>query len=323
MPSQSYPGGARFAFTVVDDTDVATVANVAPLYRLLEELGFRTTKTVWPLAYHEGPSDYTESQTLEDSDYRAFVQDLGRRGFEITWHGATMESSTRERTMDGLDRFRAALGEYPRLHVNHSYNRENIYWGAERVDDPVLRRFLARFGDQNVGHYQGTLSGSPFYWGDLCQRHFTYARNLTFSEINLARVNPNMPYRDPARPLVPWWFSSSDADNVLEFNQLLRDENQERLESEGGFCIVATHFGKGFVNGGRVHPETRRLLEQLAARRGWFPTASELLDWLRARRDGQTLPVGEWKQMQWRWFRDQIVRRVRSRFRGSWQELAA
>ena len=41
-----FPHGKRFAFTIVDDTDVATVANVKPLYDLLHELGFRTTKRI-------------------------------------------------------------------------------------------------------------------------------------------------------------------------------------------------------------------------------------------------------------------------------------
>jgi len=40
MPSRSleFPYGKRFAFTVLDDTDVATVQNVAPVYALLERL---------------------------------------------------------------------------------------------------------------------------------------------------------------------------------------------------------------------------------------------------------------------------------------------
>ena len=43
------------------------------------------------------------------------------------------------------------------------------------------------------------------------------------------------------------WFSSADADDCQAFNRLLRPERQERLAGEGGYCIVATHLGKGFV----------------------------------------------------------------------------
>src|SRR5438034_4889586 len=101
MPSRSleFPYGKRFAFTVLDDTDVATVQNVAPVYALLERLGMRATKTVWPLGCPEGSRNFSSSQTLDDPEYYAFVADLPRRGFEIASHGATMESSTRERTV--------------------------------------------------------------------------------------------------------------------------------------------------------------------------------------------------------------------------------
>src|SRR5207249_1075031 len=48
--------------------------------------------------------------------------------------------------------------------------------------------------------YQGHRPGSPFWWGDLCVEQIEYVRNLTFSEVNLLRVNPSVPYRDPSRP---------------------------------------------------------------------------------------------------------------------------
>jgi hypothetical protein len=43
-----WPNGKRFAFTIVDDTDDATVQKVRPVYDFLLELGIRSTKTVWP-----------------------------------------------------------------------------------------------------------------------------------------------------------------------------------------------------------------------------------------------------------------------------------
>lgn len=299
-----FPGGKRFAFTIVDDTDVATVRNVKPVYDLLYELGLRTTKTIWPVRCPEGSKNFSSSQTLEDEDYRDFVLDLQRRGFEITWHGATMESSLRERTSAALDRFRDLLGAYPRIHVNHARNRENLYWGVDRLDDPVVRSIYARLSKTPAGFYVGGVEGSPYWWGDLCRRHFLYGRNLTTNDINTRGFNPSMPYRDPARPLIPWWFSATDAEDAAEFNALLRSDNQERLEAEGGFCIIATHFGKDYVRSGEVDPVTRRLLEELARRPGWFVPVGELLDWLRAQRHDETLPPAEWRRMQWRFVLD-------------------
>ena len=319
-PQFEFPHRKRFAFTVVDDTDVATVANVKPLYNLLHELGLRTTKTVWPVGCPEGSSNFSSSQTLDDADYRAFVVDLQQRGFEITWHGATMETSPRARTIAGLNRFREIFGAYPRLHLNHSHNRENVYWGAGRLDSRILRAVVARFTGRPAEYFTGHVKDSPFWWGDMCSKHLMYGRNLTTNSINTARFNPSMPYRDPARPLIPWWFSASDAEGVVEFNQLIHPHQQERLQREGGICIVGTHFGKDFVREGVVNPVTRARLEDLSRRPGWFPTAGQLLDWLRARHEaplGSTgfLPTSEWRRMQWQFVIDLVSRKLRRRKR--------
>ena len=310
-----FPDGKRFAFTILDDTDVATTANVMPIYRLLESLGMRTTKTVWPVGCPEGSPNFSTSDTLEDAEYRAFVVDLQRRGFEIASHGATMESSPRERTLAALARFRELFGADPKVHANHSYNRENVYWGLARIDDPILRLMYRRTNGRPPGWYEGDRPGSPWWWGDVCAERISYVRNLTFDTLNLATINPSMPYHDPKRPLVRWWFSSTDAESVTEFNRLLEPARVSALEREGGYCIVATHLGKGFVQGGEVHPLTRQRLEALASRPGWFCTTGELLDFLRERRTGSGLPSAEWRRMQWRWATDLMTRRIAGRWR--------
>jgi hypothetical protein len=314
-PRLQFPEGKRFAFTVMDDTDVATVENIQPIYRLLESLGLRTTKTVWPVRCEEGYGDFWFSETLDDPHYRDFVIDLQARGFEIAFHGATMQTSTRERTVRALERFRCAFGTPPRVYANHSYNRENVYWGAERLDDPLLRLLFGRaFGPPD--RYGGHRPESPYWWGDLCAEQIEYVRNLTFSGINVLRINPSLPYRDPKRPCVRWWFSAADAGDVHAFNHLLRPENQDRLEAEGGVCIVATHFGKGFCRDGKLNSETRRLLESLAARNGWFRPVGDVLDWLRAQRASEGLPPREWRRMQWRWAWDTAARHLAELRRG-------
>lgn len=310
MPSFLFPGGKRFAFTVIDDTDVATVENIRPIYQLLADLGLRCTKTVWPMPCPEGSKNFGVSQTLGDPEYREFVVDIQRAGFEIGWHGATMESSNQQRTLAGLERFKEVFGHYPRVHTNHASNRENIYWGTSRIDRPLLKYLYGRAMSVPPDYYLGHVDGSRYWWGDLCARHIHYVRNLTFNDINLARINPSMPYHDPMRPLVGWWFSATNAEDVLEFNDLLSEHNQDRLEKEAGICVVATHFGKGFVQGGKVLPVTQEKLTTLAQRPGWFPTVSELLDWLRAQRASDILPPREWNRMQRRWALDRIQRRL-------------
>ena len=63
-----WPQGKSFAFTIVDDTDESTIENTKPVYDVLAGLGFRTTKTVWPLRPHtKGHYPYG---SLEDDRYR-------------------------------------------------------------------------------------------------------------------------------------------------------------------------------------------------------------------------------------------------------------
>ncbi|HEY8506875.1 MAG TPA: hypothetical protein VIL32_00880 [Steroidobacteraceae bacterium] len=308
-----YPGGARFAFTIFDDTDDATVENVAPVYALLRELGMRTTKTVWPLPCPEGSKLFFAGQTLADPEYAAFVRKLASQGFEIAFHCATMESSTRERVLEGLEAFRRFTGSWPRAHANHAHNRENLYWGADRVDFAPVRLFYRLTNGHSGDWFQGHVPGSSYWWGDVCRERIEYVRNLTFDEVNLLRINPSMPYHDPSRPHVRWWFSATDAEDCRAFNYILSEAAQDRLANEGGVCIVATHLGKGFCRDGRVDPRTEHLLRRLASLGGWFPTVSELLDWLRQQRNGEaTLPAAEWRSMQVRWAVDLVKRRLRS-----------
>ena len=308
-----YPGGARFAFTILDDADDGRVDNLRPIYDLLTSLGMRTTKTLWPFRF-DGPSHFFACETLDDPGFREWAIELHGRGFEVSWHCASYESSERERTVAALARLHDLFGVTPRVHANHSHNRENLYWGQDRFDLPLLGTLVRLAQGTPRDHYGGHVPGTPFWWGDLCEGTVVYARNLTFSELNLARMNPSMPYADPRRPLVPYWFSTSDAENVEEFNTLTAPERIEKLESEGGFTIVSTHLGKGFVKNGEVDPTTRRNLEFIAGRKGWYPTTGELLDWLKEHGGGKRIPRSEWLRMQTRYATDLARRAVNDRF---------
>lgn len=306
-----FPAGRRFAFTIMDDTDVATVANVKPVYDLLFDLGFRTTKTVWPFAWRGSNSNFESSETLEDAPYLKFVQELAERGFEIASHGATMQSSERPATQAALNRLVEVFGSAPRVYANHATNRENLYWGVGRIDNPLLRVLYSRVNGRPADFYQGHVQGTPWWWGDLCQMHHEYVRNLTFTHLNILRANPTVPYHDPRRPLVPWWFSAADAENCEEFVRVCRRERVNELEAEGGVCILATHFGKGYTKDGVVDARFRAILEDIAGRKGWFVPVGQLLDYLRAQRTGaEELSPSEWRRMQWKWAQDLLARRL-------------
>jgi hypothetical protein len=299
MPTR-FPDNKTFAFSIFDDTDEATVANVGPVYRLLADLGFRTTKSVWPLANVPGAS--LGGETLQDAGYLDFVRGLQAEGFEIGWHNARNGDSPRAVTRQGLEVFADLLGAPPRTHCNHHDNQDNLYWGPERLHSRLLRLGynLATRG-RNRGRFSGQWEGSPYFWGDLASAHLRYVRNFVFDEINLDLINPTLPYREPGKPYVRAWFSSSEGGTVESFCRLLGEENQDRLEAQGGVCLVYTHFAKGFFADGELHPDFARLLRRLAEKNGWFVPVETLLDHLRAGPQALVIPPAELYRMEKRW----------------------
>lgn len=304
-----FPPGKSFAFSVLDDTDDSTLANVGPVYSLLREYGLRTTKTAWPLDCPAGSRHFFAAETLQDKAYLSFVHDLVDDGFELAFHGATMESSPRERTLEALEFLRNEFGRYPRLACNHGQNRENLYWGAERFRTPGLRFLSRRFLGGQGDAYEGHREGSPFFWGDVAREAIEYVRNFTFDGLNLLEGDPDTPYHVASAPYVRYWFSTTDAPDVEAFNRVVSRERIDRLEAEGGVCIVSTHFGKGFVRDGRVNPATARLLRYLAAKAGLFAPVSEVLDRLRVEGRGQTLSRRKILQLELRFLAARVRRR--------------
>jgi len=300
----SFPDNKKFAFTIFDDTDLSTVESIAPVYRLLTELGMRTTKSVWPLAsVAEGKYG---GCSLQDPEYLKLVLDLQSRGFEIALHNVRNHHSPRTVVEQGFAEFFRLIGHYPQAHANHSRNRENLYWGAARFK---LLKLLYAIGSWFLGErsFEGHCPDSELFWGDLCHQHLEYVRNFVFREINLDRVNPTMPYHDPATPWVKYWFSSCDGSDVDSFCELLSESNQNRLERERGVCIVYTHFACGFVKDGAVDTRFEHLLRGLARRDGWFVPVSQLLNNLRVQRKPERIPHAEYFAMEGRWAYEKLA----------------
>jgi hypothetical protein len=251
------PGNKQFAFTILDDTDLSTVENIQPIYRLLAELGLKTTKSVWPLSsVNDGRLG---GSSLQEDKYRRFVLDLKEQGFEISLHNVRNHHSTREVVKEGLEEYR-----YPRIHANHSTNRDPIYWGAAR-----FTRFRTLYTAGTALHtrypFEGHNPATPHFWGDLCRGTIEYVRNFVFREINLDRINPTMPYQDSARPYVNYWFSSCTGANAASFCETLSEANQNRLAAENGVCIMYSHLACGFVKAGKVHVENRKTVAQTSS----------------------------------------------------------
>jgi hypothetical protein len=302
-----FPNDKRFAFTVFDDTDLSTVENVAPVYHFLSELGMRTTKSVWPLPNSAGAR--IGGQALDDASYLAFVLGLQRSGFEIALHNVRNHDAPRKIVRQGIESFQEILGHPPRTQCNHDTNRENLYWGPARLESRLLRTVYNLATRLQYRHfYQGHVENSEYFWGDLCRANISYVRNFVFDEINLDAINPTMPYHDPSKPFVNFWFSSSDGGSIDSFCKMLSEANQDKLEEAGGVCIMYTHFAKGFVEGRSIHTGFARLMRRLSEKNGWFVPVADLLDHLRLTRASSVIGIAERIRMERRWFLSKLYK---------------
>jgi hypothetical protein len=303
----TFPGGKRFAFTIFDDTDVGTLDSIRPIYELLRHLGFRTTKTVWPLDY-AGDSAFAGSATLEDSRYCDYLRTLQSQGFEMAFHGATMETALRNDTARALERFRNIFGHAPTSYAAHSYNRDNLYWGRHRFQSRLWRALYSATAGRGEPDYAGHVPGSDVYWLDLAPE-LRYVRSFTFAGIDLNRVTQRFPYSTAGAPRIKGWFPSCDADNVQEFVELLDERHQDALESDNGICILSTHLGKGFVRDGQVREDVVRALESLSRRPGWFVPLTTLLDYVASQRKIGQLSRWQLFGLEGLWFLHTLRRR--------------
>jgi len=299
-----WPDGRDFAFTIFDDTDLASLQRLVPVYSMLDDLALRTTKSVWAVKGEGRPG--VGGATCEDPEYLAWTLELQAQGFEIGSHGATYLTSTRDRVIESLERFRTIYGHDPLSLANHTGCAESIYWGPNRVSGihRLAYNILTRFDRSNL--FRGHREGDPLFWGDLCRARVRYVRNFTFNDIDTLAACPMMPYHDPERPFVNAWFASSEGASLDVFNRCLSEANQDRLEAGRGACIMYTHLAAGFVNDGVLDRRFEELMKRLASKNGWFVPVTTLLDFL-APADGPTIiSGGQRRDLERRWLRSKV-----------------
>ena len=299
-----WPDGKAFAFTVFDDTDLATVENVTPVYDLLNDLGLRTTKSVWAISGDGIPR--IGGATCDDPAYREWTLRLQAKGFEIGSHGASPVTAQREVVIGSVDRFRDIFGHDPGTLANHSGCLDSIYLGEDRVGGLSRFAYNLMTGFRRRGMFRGHREGDPLFWGDVCRDRIRYVRNFTYADINTLAACPVMPYHDPERPYVRAWFASSEGADVEAFTRCITETAQDRLEEAGGACIMYTHFASGFWRDGRLDPRFRALMERMAARNAWFVPVSTLLDYIVDQRGLTVLTPGQRGALERRWLRSKI-----------------
>lgn len=275
-----WPDGKKFALTIVDDTDSASVSNVKPVYDYLYKAGLKFTKTVW---VYPSRNKY-KGETLSEENYKHFIKDLAGKGFEIGFHGAGSGEFHRDEIISALDKFKCVIGYYPKIHVNHASNPDTIYWGSKRFSFPInkLYDFSRKLLKAKKVCSQGEDIASKVFWGDYCKKYIKYIRNRVFSDINTLKCDKKMPYIERDKEQYSnYWFSSSDGYGFNTFIKLLSKKNIDRLIYEGGCCIVYTHFGYGFVDeSGELREDFKNVIDYLSKQNGWYVPASELLDYI-------------------------------------------
>ena len=280
-----YPDGKNFAFTVTDDPDGTRLEKIKPVYELLTDLGFRTTVAVWVLEATRSngepdvAGDFDYGDTLEREHYRDYIRSLSERGFEIAIHTASGGNDPRQNTELAYAEFRSLVGYYPKIAIMHAENLDNVYWG-NRVLNNSVGRWILRSLISKAGHpFSGDDPASAYYWGDLLKARTRYVRLWGTPHIDTLSFNPSMPYHDPNKPLVNYWFSFSDGNDGSTFGDLVSKENVDELAANRGASVVYAHFANGFVNEGKIDRKFEQGLRYLAGKKdGWFVTTSELLD---------------------------------------------
>jgi hypothetical protein len=276
MKNNKIPYNKKFIFTIIDDTDDAFLENIVPIYDLLHKNNIITTKTVWVYP----PRDITESKgdSLQREEYLSFIKDIKKKGFEIGLHNVGSGDYTRNEIINGLEEFNEKLGFYPSLHVNHSYNKDNIYSGSKRFSFPL--NWIVKFFYSHYDTFFGDTKGSDYFWGDYHKKHIKYGRNYEIDGINTIKKMPNMPYKDKIfDEYANYWFASTFASNQWLFNYKINEESIDKLESDSGICILYTHLGY-FMQNGEIDKGFERMINYIGKKDGWFVPVSEVMEFL-------------------------------------------
>jgi hypothetical protein len=115
-----------------------------------------------------------------------------------------------------------------------------------------------------------------------------------------------MPYYDPKRPYVKNWYASSEGPRLESYLTTLAEENQDRLEAEGGACIMYAHLASGFYEDGKLDSRFRNLMDRLSRKNCWFVPVRTLLDYIRKQRGEHTLSEQERNELERSWLKHKM-----------------
>lgn len=118
----------------------------------------------------------SQGDSLQRPEYLKFIKELKDKGFEIGIRNIGSGDYTRDEVIKSIEEFKAKPGEYPKIHVNHSYNKDSIYGEYKRFNYPnnVL---VKKVYPQCSGVFQGDIFNSKYLWEDIFAHLGYFMRN--------------------------------------------------------------------------------------------------------------------------------------------------
>lgn len=283
-----------FAFLIIDDTDCSTLPNIKEIYDLLFNNGLRTNKTIWVYPARDEPKNFGDS--LSNERYKNWIKDLQKKGFEIGIHNVGSGDFKREEIISGLNIYNDILGGFPKIHVNHSYNKDNIYSGDERFSK--FLRFLINIFYPNYTGFKGNDENSKYFWGDYHKKIIKYSRNFELPKLDLTNYFSRLPYvyRDKLK-YSNYWYPVTFAPNPWLWKKIVSLKAIDELEKNNGIAIVYTHFGYYHFEHNKIDPYFVESIEHLGSKNGWYVTLSEFLDYQLKNIDQKKLEIGALKEL--------------------------
>lgn len=264
-----------FRFTIIDDTDDATLENIKPIYDFLTEKEIFITKTVW---VYPPRDEHSKGDSLQRKEYADYIKKLSERGFEIALHNVGSGNYNREEILKGIEEFHRILGFYPKIHINHSYNKDSIYGGHKRFNRP-FNYIIKKLYPQYSSGFLGDEENSDYFWGDRHKELIRFSRSHEFKGLNTLKIDKLTPYIDPNRNRYSnYWFSCSFAPNQDVFADLMSFDNIDDLAKNNGTAIVYTHFGY-FMQNKKIDSRFLESINYLSSLKGGsFIPVSDLLN---------------------------------------------
>ena len=112
----------KLIFTIIDDTDDATLENVKPIYDFLYGKRIFITKTVWVYP----PRDkHSKGDSLQKPEYLEFIKDLNRKGYEIGLHNAGSGDYKRKEILEVISNSLPKI--FPRIKNESIFFAVSIY----------------------------------------------------------------------------------------------------------------------------------------------------------------------------------------------------